>query len=403
MEEMQEIVSYKNHTLRRLTIVGFLLLLLGAGRYLFFVDQNKAVEFHYVTEPAHKGDLQLTVATTGYIQPVESVDVGTEVSGTIEKVYVDYNDKVSKGELLAVLDKTKYESAYSRAKAAYEAALASVESAKAQLYQAEQKFKRDKILRKNSKGALPAQNDYDRDQSAWLAAKAQLANAKALSVQAKKSVDSAKYDLDKTKIYSPIEGVILVRNVDPGQTVAASFQTPVLFKIAKDLTHMELQASIDEADVAKIKAGQKVTFDVDAYDGKIFNATVSKVHINSQIVDGVVTYLAIIDVDNSDLLLRPGMSANANIVTKTVKDAYIVSRSALLYIPVKPREKKLFAGAKKEEKILFDPKPHVWILKNGTPQKVYVTLLGSNGNKSAIVSRELKRDDAIIVSQEKQP
>ncbi|RRS31055.1 MAG: hypothetical protein P794_04930 [Epsilonproteobacteria bacterium (ex Lamellibrachia satsuma)] len=403
MEELQKIVTYKNNILKRLTIVGFLVLLLGAGGYLFFFDQNKEAKFHYVTEPAGKGDLTLTVATTGYIQPIESVDVGTEVSGTIGKVYVDYNDKVSKGELLAVLDKTKYESAYNRAKAAYEAALALVESAKAQLYQAEQKFKRDEILRKNSKGVLPSLNDYDRDQSAYLSAKAQVANAKALSVQAKKSVDSAKYDLDKTNIYSPVDGVILVRNVDPGQTVAASFQTPVLFKIAKDLTKMELQASIDEADVSKIKAGQKVTFEVDAYDGKIFNASINKVYINSQIVEGVVTYLAIIDVNNSDLLLRPGMSANANIITQTVKGAYIVSRSALLYIPVKTREKKLFAGARKEEKIVFDPKPHVWILKNGTPQKVYVTLLGSNGDKSAIVSRELKTDDAIIVSQEKQP
>jgi len=403
MEEMQKIVTYKNNTLKILTIVSILVLIVGVGGYVFFFEQNKEVKFHYVIETAGKGDLTLTVSTTGYIQPLESIDVGTEVSGTIEKVYVDYNDKVGKGELLAVLDKTKYESAYNRAEAAYEAALASVESAKAQLYQADKKFKRVKILRRSTKGALPSLNDYDRDLSAYLSAKAQVANAKALGMLAKNSVDSAKYDLEKTNIYSPVNGIILVRNIDPGQTVAASFQTPVLFKIAKDLTKMELQASIDEADVAKIKAGQKVTFEVDAYAGKIFEAAIDQVHINSQIIEGVVTYLAIINVDNRDLLLRPGMSANANIVTKTVHDAYIVSRSALLYIPVKSREKKLFAGARKEEKIVFDPKPHVWILKNDKPKKVYITLLGSNGDKSAIVSKELKPDDAIIVSQEKQP
>jgi len=402
MEEMQKILNYKNNTLKTLTSVSIVLLLLGVGGYMFFFSQNKEVKFRYVTEPASKGDLTLTVSATGYIQPLESINVGTEVSGTIEKVYVDYNDKVTQGELLAVMDKTKYESAYNRSRAAYEAALASVESAKAQFYQADKTFMRDKKLRKSTKGVLPSPSDYDRDLSAYLSAKAQLANAKALSVQAKNSADSAKYDLEKTNIYSPVNGIILVRNIDPGQTVAASFQTPVLFKIAKDLTKMELQVSIDEADVAKIKVGQKVTFEVDAYAGKIFEATVDQVYINSQIIEGVVTYLAIIDVDNMDLLLRPGMSANASIVTKTVKDAYIVSRSSLLYIPIKPKEKKLFAGVKKE-KIVFDPKPHVWILQNGKPQKVYVKVLGSNGDKSALLSSGLKPGDSIIISQEKQP
>lgn len=402
MEEMQKILNYKNNTLKILTSVSIVVLLLGVGGYMFFFSQNKEVKFRYVTEPASKGDLTLTVSATGYIQPLESINVGTEVSGTIEKVYVDYNDKVTKGELLAVLDKTKYESAYNRAKAAYEAALASVESTKAQFYQADKTFMRDKKLRKSTKGVLPSPSDYDRDLSAYLSTKAQLTNAKALSVQAKNSVDSAKYDLEKTNIYSPVNGIILVRNIDPGQTVAASFQTPVLFKIAKDLTKMELQVSIDEADVAKIKAGQKVTFEVDAYAGKIFEATVDQVYINSQIIEGVVTYLAIIDVDNMDLLLRPGMSANASIVTKTVKDAYIVSRSSLLYIPIKSKEKKLFAGAK-EEKIVFDPKPHVWILQNGKPKKVYVKVLGNNGDKSALLSSGLKPGDSIIISQEKQP
>lgn len=400
MEEVQKIVSYKNNTLKIMTIVGLLFLIFGVGGYFFFFDKQKEESFHYITKDANKGELILTVSTTGYLEPVESIDVGTEVSGTIEKVYVDYNDKVTKGQLLAVLDKTKYESAYNRYKAAYEAALASVESAKAQLYQVDETFKRAKKLRKSTKGVLPSQSDYDRDLSNYLSAKAQLANAKALATQSKNSVDAAKYDLEKTNIYSPVDGIVLVRNIDSGQTVAASFQTPVLFKIAKDLTKMELQASIDEADVAKIKIGQKVTFDVDAYPEKIFEATIDKLHINSQITEGVVTYLAIISVDNSALLLRPGMSANANIVTKTVKDAYIVPRSALLYIPVTPKEKSFFSDHK-TKKTVFDAKSHIWILKNGKPEKVYVKVLGNNGAQSAIVSNLLKPNDAIIISQEK--
>ncbi len=400
MKEIQKIAAYKNHTMKVLSIVGILVLLLAVGGYISFLDRNKEVQYRYVTEPAAKGRLTLTVSTSGYLQPLERVDVGTEVSGTIKKVYVDYNDKVTKGELLAVLDKTKHESAYNRARAAYEAALASIESAKAQLYQAESVFNRTKALRKSSKGALPSQNDYDSKLSAYLSAKAKMANAKALSIQAKNSVDAAAYDFEKTNIYSPIDGIILERNIDPGQTVAATFQTPLLFKIAKDLTKMELQASIDEADVAKIKAGQKVSFEVDAFPRKKFEASVNQVHINSQIVEGVVTYLAIINVDNKDLLLRPGMSATASIVTQTVKDAYIVPRSALIYMPIKPKEKTFF-GDMKEEKIIFDPQPHVWILKGGQAQKVYVTLLGSNGDRSAVKSDRLKPGDAIIVSQEK--
>ncbi len=401
MEEMQEIITYKSNSSKKYGITILLILLLGFGGYFFFFDKKQEEHYNYVSEPALKGELTLTVSTTGYIQPVESIDVGTEVSGTIEKVYVDYNDKVKKGQLLAVLNKTKYESTYNRTKATHKAALASVESAKAQLFQADGKLKRDKILQKSTEGIMPTASDYDKDLSSYLSAKAQVANAKALAIREKNSVNSAKYDLDKTNIYSPVDGVILVRNIDLGQTVVASFQTPVLFTIAKDLTKMELQASIDEADVAKVKAGQKVMFDVDAYPDKVFEATIDQVHINSQTIDGVVTYLAIITVDNSDLLLRPGMSASANIITETVKDAYIISRTALLYIPVKPKPKGLFSKGNKE-KITIDPKPHVWILKNGIPQKVYVKVLGSNGTQSAVVSDDLKQNDAVIISQEKE-
>ena len=401
MDELQQIIHYKNNTLKKIMIVGFILLCVGIGGYFFLFDKDKEENYHYITEAATKGELMLTVATTGYIQPVESIDVGTEVSGTIENVYVDYNDVVKKGQLLAVLDKTKYQSAYDKAKASLDAANASVESAKAQLFQADKIFQRNKALYASTNGALPSANDYDRYFSDYLAAKAQVDNAIALKMQAKNSVDSAQYDLEKTYIYSPVDGIILVRSIDAGQTVAASFQTPVLFKIAKDLTKMELQASIDEADVAKIKEGQKVTFSVDAYPEKVFEASIHQVYINSEILEGVVTYLAIIDVDNSELLLRPGMSANATIVTKTVKDAYIISRSALLFIPVQPT-KRTFFSAREKNNIAIDTKPHVWVLRDDEPQKVYVDVLGSNGPMSAILSNELKPNDAIIISQEKE-
>lgn len=401
MDELQHIKNYKSNTFKKGVIGGLILLGIMIAGYFFFFHNDKEESYHYVTEAAAKGELTLTVSTTGYIQPVESIDVGTEVSGTIENVYVDYNDAVKKGQLLAVLDKTKYQSAYNKAKASLDAADASVESAKAQYLQANKIYQRNKTLHESTNGALPSANDYDIYFSNYLAAKAQVANANALRVQAMNSLDSAKYDLEKTHIYSPVDGIILVRSIDAGQTVAASFQTPVLFKIAKDLTKMELQASIDEADVAKIKAGQKVTFSVDAYPEKVFEASIDQVYINSEILEGVVTYLAIINVDNKDLLLRPGMSANASIVTQTVKDAFIISRSALLYIPVKPK-KRTFFSARQKNNLAIDNKPHVWVLRDDKPHKVYVKVLGSNGPLSAIVSSELKVNDRIIISQEKE-
>jgi len=401
MEEMEKIVNYKSNTLKKNIIFAFVVLLFGIGVYFFFFHKEKEANYHYVTEVATKGELTLTVSTTGYIQPVESIDVSTEVLGTIENVYVDYNDAVKKGQLLAVLDKTKYQSAFNKAKASLDAADASVQSAQAQFFQADKTLKRDKALKISTKGILPSANDYDRDMSSYLAAQAQVANAKALSMQAKNSVDSAQYDLGKTHIYSPVDGIILVRSIDAGQTVAASFQTPILFKIAKDLTKMELQASIDEADVAKIKSGQKVKFGVDAYPEKVFEASIHQVYINSEILEGVVTYLAIINVDNTDLLLRPGMSANASIVTQTVKDAYIISRSALLYTPVQPTKKTFFSAGEKKN-MAIDVKAHVWILRDDKPQKIYVDVLGSNGSMSAVMSSKLKSNDSIIISQEKE-
>ncbi|DAB39631.1 MAG TPA: efflux transporter periplasmic adaptor subunit [Sulfurovum sp. UBA12169] len=400
MEEMQKIIQYKNHKTRWIIFFSILFLAVGIGFYSFFIKGSGGTGYRYITDPLKRGNLELTVSASGYIQPVESVDVGTEVSGTIEEVYVDYNDEVKKGQLLAVLDITKYQSVFDRAKASLEIANASLQSAQAQYYQAQTTMERNKKLRSTSKGALPTQSDWDRDWGNYLLAQAQIANANAQIEQAKHALTSAEYDLKKTKVYSPVDGTILVRNIDPGQTVAASFQTPVLFSIAKDLTNMELQISIDEADIAKIQVGQRATFSVDAYPERLFNAAIKQVRINSEILESVVTYKAIMEVNNKELLLRPGMSVDADIVIREVKDAFIIKRAALLYIPVQPKTKNLFSSAE-EEKIDIDPNPHVWVLKNGVPKKIYVEVLGHNGPISAINAEELDEDDGVIINQEK--
>jgi HlyD family secretion protein len=401
MEAMQKVTSYKSRRWKWIVPLLLLAVAAGIGGYRYFTSDKNAEAYRFVAKPVTKGDLNLTVSATGYLEPLEKVEVGTEVSGTIEKVFVDYNDVVKKGQLLAQMDKTKYQSAVDRAQAALLSAKATLANAKADLFGAEATVNRNKMLRKNTKGSLPSKSDWDTAWAAYLSAKAQIENGKAQVEQARHSLVSAQYDLARTSVYSPINGIVLNRNVDPGQTVAASFQTPVLFTIAKDLRKMELQVSIDEADIAKVKAGQQATFTVDAYPDAVFKGTIRMVRVNSQIEEGVVTYIAVLDIDNADLRLRPGMSADADITVRHFKNVLLVPRAALLYTPVVPKETKLFAF-RNDDQTGYDPKPHVWRLEGQTPEKLYVKLLGSDATMSAVSSDTLKAGDRVVVAQEKQ-
>ncbi len=400
MEEMNKVTQYKKSGLIWKIFVAAFVVILGFIAYKFLVPKEEKNEFTYVSEPLKKGSLTVSVSATGNIQPVEQVNVGSEVSGTIEKVFVDYNDVVKKGQLLAQIDRTKYESSLKKAQASLASANANLQNMQAGLYKAESIISRDKMLRESTNGALPSKNDWDNDYASYMMAKAQISSAKAQIEQAEQGLISAQYDLQKTNIYSPVDGTILVKSVDAGQTVAASFQTPTLFSIAKDLTKMQLQATIDEADIAKVKKDQNVSFNVDAYPHTEFKTSISQVRVNSAIVDGVVTYLAIMDYDNSKLLLRPGMSADIDIATQTIPNTFLVSKAALLFIPVKPKPKGLFSSKAKED-VKIDPKPHIWILQNNQPKKIYVKILGNNGATSAISSAEIKEGDKVIITQEK--
>lgn len=399
MKEMQKVMEYSGSRLKWKVTMVVIVLLMGLSAYYYFSLKEQTEDYHYVTTPISKGEFSMTVSATGYIEPVEKVDVGSEVSGTVEKIFVDYNDVVKKGQILAQLDKTKYQSALRKTLASLAAAQASLENMKAQLYQADATFTRNKMLKKSTKGRLPSQSDWDRDWAAYLTAKAQVASAEAKIVQEEQTLVSVQYDLTRTTIHSPIDGIILVRNIEPGQTMAASFQTPVLFKIAKDLTKMELQASIDEADIARVKKDQNATFSVDAYADKDFKAKIRLVRVNSEIVEGVVTYKAVMDVDNQGLLLKPGMSADVDITTNTLYDTFIVQKAALLYEPVKARVKKMF-GRGKETETRIDTIPHIWILKDDQPQKVHIQVAGTNGSLTAIVSKDLAEDGEVILMQE---
>ncbi len=398
---MSKITQYSNKKTKLVVFVLLGLLIVGTFGYFYIASTESKNKFKYITQPLKKGDLTIIVTATGYIQPIEEVKVGSEISGTIEKVFVDYNDTVKKGQVLAQIDKTKYKSAVDKARFALESAKASLQNAYAKLHLYTAIIKRDKALLKATKGSLPSQNTWDNDWSNYLSAKADVQEAKAKIRQAESELAIANYNLSKTTIYSPVDGIVLERNIDPGQTVAASFQTPILFKIAKDLTKMELRASIDEADIAQVKAGQNAYFTVDAYPNKKFNAKVRMVRVDSEIVDGVVTYKAIMDVDNKDLLLKPGMSADVNIITKTIKDTFIVPKAAMLFIPLKQSSKHSLFKRNKKTKITMDRRPHIWILKDGRLKKVLVKVIGNSGFLTAISSNELKENDKVVIMQER--
>ncbi|MHC3993520.1 efflux RND transporter periplasmic adaptor subunit [Thiomicrolovo sp. ZZH C-3] len=403
MEAMEKVTAYRSPRWKWIILGLVVLIATAVGGYFFLQPAENGQAYRFVTQSAERGELNITVSASGYLQPLESVDVGTEVSGTIEKVLVDYNDLVKKGQLMAQIDKTKYQSTVDKANAALMSAKATLENANAELYRSKATLTRDETLREETKGALPSQSDWDTDYANYLAAKAQVDNAKAQVEQAKHSLVSSQYDLERTAIYSPVDGTVLTREIDPGQTVAASYQTPTLFTIAKDLRKMELQVSVDEADIAKVKAGDTASFTVDAYPDTVFSGTIRMVRVNSEIEDGVVTYIAVLDVNNSDLKLRPGMSADADITVQTFRDALIVPRAALLYLPVATsKETKLFAFHDDDESA-YDDKPHVWRLNGQTPEKLYVEVLGTNGTQSVIAGEVLTAGDRLIVAQEKQP
>ena len=296
--------------------------------YGFFRDEG--TEYVYRTQPVTRGSISATVSATGSVNPVEMVDVGTQVSGTIKEIYVDYNSRVTKGQLIAMLDTDMLQSRIEEAKAALALAQARTTSAKASVADADRTFKRNKELWGRD---LIARSELDAAETKLSLARASLAENNAQVVQAKASLKQAETSLGYARIVSPVDGVVIARKVDVGQTVAASLQTPTLFSIARDLTRMQIEASVDEADIGRIAEGQRAICRFDAWPDATFEGTVTQVRLKSTVVSNVVTYTVIIRVDNSELKLKPSMTANVTIVTEEKKDALKVPAAALRFTP----------------------------------------------------------------------
>lgn len=290
-------------------------LLIAVIAYFSFMGKEK-VEIKAETIEAKKGSVTTTVTATGTIEPITQVEVGTQVSGVVEKIYVDYNSEVKEGQLIAELDKTNLQAALVQAKASYDSAL------NEQNY-LQTIYKRQKTLYDNS---VISRSDYDE-------ALYNYNTAKSATVQKLSDLQKAQTNLSYANIYSPIDGVVLSRDVDEGQTVAASYSTPTLFTIAKDLKEMQVEADVDEADIGEVKKGQRVTFTVDAYQGEEFTGEVTQVRLNPTTSSNVVTYTVVIKANNPDLKLKPGLTATVSIYTLELKDILTVEAKAVNFSP----------------------------------------------------------------------
>lgn len=342
---------------------------------------------HYLTEQAKRGALTATVTATGTLEPVLEVEVGTEVSGIIESVSVNENDAVTAGQELARLDTTRLTAQLNSSRANLKMAQAQVADAKAALRQAVNDLNRSKTLVANG-WRSPA--EMDAAQAVHDRAAATLSLSEARVSEAEASLASSQDNLDKAIIRAPIDGVVLTRLVDPGQTVAATFQTPVLFSIAGDLKRMRVKAAIDEADIGQVHMDNPAAFTVDAYPGRRFPASVMSLRYAPTISEtAVVTYEAQLEVNNDDLMLRPGMTATVDIVVMEVEDRLLVPNAALRYAPP-PDEQDAPAPA---------PGPSVWTLKDGKPSRISITTGTSNGSWTEVASGGIAPGTPVIVDQ----
>ncbi|MDX2156414.1 MAG: efflux RND transporter periplasmic adaptor subunit [Hyphomicrobiaceae bacterium] len=361
----------------------------------------------YLTDPVQRGSLIVVVTATGSVQPTNKVDVSSELSGTVRKVHVDYNSLVKAGQPLAELDTDKLVATVASSRARLSAARAKVSDAKATVLEKQQDVVRKRLLASRQ---VTSGHDLEIAEAAHERARAGLLSAEADVGVAEADLKLNETNLAKAIITSPIGGVVLKRSVDPGQTVASNFQAPVLFSIAEDLSKMELQVDVDEADVGKVKVGQSASFTVDAFPERRFPAAIRDVRFASETIQGVVTYKAVLTIDNSELLLRPGMTATAEIRVTEIADAVLVANAALRYSPpaassgdnrsflqrILPGRPPFREASKRED---AGNNRTVWILKEGKPAPVPVTVGATDGRRTVVTSGKLETGQQVVTDQ----
>ncbi len=394
---------------RWLWLAGTLAVVAGLGIFLLRSEEKTAGP-RFKTEPVVTDTLVVTVSATGNLQPTNQVDVGSELSGIIDQVFVDVNDQVKKGQVLARLDLSKLEDSVARSRASLASAKAQVLQSRATVAQSKADLARLREVARLSGGKVPSAGEMDSAEADFARAKADEAKARAAVSQVQADLQSDETNLRKASIRSPIDGVVLAREVDPGQTVAASFQAPVLFTLAEDLAKMELQVDVDEADVGQVREGQNATFTVDAWPGRRFEAVITKVSFGSQEKDSVISYLTELEVSNDDLSLRPGMTGTAEITTLVRENALLAPNAALRFTPPETGvEQKTSGGGLMgalmprppqqtgaQAKAASGSAPRVWVLKDGQPVPLEVRTGATNGRMTEIVGEELKAGMEVV-------
>lgn len=362
-------------------------LLLAAGGAWQLLHGNGG-EIGYRTETAARGSLSATVTSSGTINPVVTVTVGTPVSGIIKELYADYNSQVKKGQVIAQIDPATYRAQVEQTRGSYLSAQANLDKAKVTLADAERTMKRYQNLVKDGSVAV---SDYDTYVTAAASARAAVDAAAGSVAQAKGAYDQARTNLDYTTITSPVDGIVISRVVEVGQTVTASMSTPTLFTIAQDLTKMQISATVDESDIGKVHEGGDATFSVDAYPETRFSGSVTQVRNAATTVSNVVTYSVIVAVDNSELKLKPGMTANVTFVAATRENVLTIPTASLRFRPKAADGKSVEAGK------LEAGKKRVYVLNNGTPQPVVITTGIGNDKQTEVTSGDLAEGAEVIL------
>ncbi len=385
----------------------FLLVLLaglGGGGWYWMASAGQTAKVSYTTDPVVQGDLTVTVTATGTVQPTTQVDVSSELSGTLKAISVTYNDTVTTGQILAELDDTKLAAQLANAEAGVVAARARVQSADATLREAAEALTTGQEL---DKRGVTTRNALTTVQAAHDRAIAQLDIARADLTLAEANRDLVAADLAKAVIRSPIDGVVLSRSAEVGQIVAASLEAPVLFTLAEDLSQMQLLVDIDEADIGRVAEGNAAVFTVDAHDGIEFPARIVQVRYAPETTDNVVTYKAVLAVENPEGLLRPGMTATATITVAEAKGALTVANAALRYAPPAAS-----SGGSSGSGLLGLIMPRrsggtartgdgnsIWVLRDGAPVKITVQRGETNGQRTVVTGDGLAEGDQAITEQ----
>lgn len=340
---------------------------------------------HYETTPITQCTITQVVEASGTINPVNTVSVGSTVSGLIKAIYVDYNSIVKKGQLLAQIDPANFEAAVQQNQAQINSAESDMAKIQAVTEMSRKTYSRYKNLYKKN---FIAKSELDQAESDYLSNLAQIGAARAKINQARASYKTAMTNLGYTKIIAPVDGTIISREIDLGQPVAASFQAPELFTIAQDLTKMQIEVNVSEADIGKVKEGQQVTYTLDGYPDRLFYGKVTQVRISPTTVSNVVTYSVIVGVDNKDLTLKPGMTANVSIITSKSEDVLCAPSVALKYTPETDGKKYQSQG--------------LWILANKKPQRIDIETGASDDTNIEVKSDKIKVGDKVIIGASNQ-